>query len=339
MKIRPVTDIIQINPALTTPVYKQIVQSISRNIDNGVLNKDDRLPSVNQVSAEFSLARGSVFTAYNELRSSGIIDSIPGKGYFVLSTETRQKKKIFLLFSTFTPYKETLYNSLLNHLPEGCTLDIYFHHHSIRMFETLIREQSAYYNTYVIMPEVNEHTPAILSRLDHKHTFLLDVGLKEYREDYPGVYQNFERDIFSILMDSMLMVRKYKRLFLLFPDALRTRDIISGYQQFAKKKVIAAEVRSSLTDLVIQKGDAFIVIDDNNLVDIILTARERGWQLGKDIGVISYNETALKSVVGNGITTITTDFVAMGKTMAAMVVSGKREVVENPFVIIDRKSF
>ncbi|MBS1661270.1 MAG: winged helix-turn-helix transcriptional regulator, partial [Bacteroidetes bacterium] len=277
MKERPVTDIIQINPALTTPVYKQIVQSISRNIDNGILHKDDRLPSVNQVSAEFSLARGSVFTAYNELRSSGIIDSIPGKGYFVLSTETRQKKKIFLLFSTFTPYKETLYNSLLNHLPEGCTLDIYFHHHSIRVFESLIREQSAYYNTYIIMPEVHEHTPAILSKLDHKHTFLLDVGWKEYREDYPGVYQNFEKDIFSILVDSSPMVRKYKRLFLLFPDGVRTRDIVGGFGLFSRKKVVPTEVRNSLSGITIQKGDAFIVVDDNNLVDIILLARERGW--------------------------------------------------------------
>src|SRR6185312_10754859 len=279
MKTKSVTDLIQIDPSLTTPVYKQIVQSISRNIDNGVLVKDDMLPSVNQISAEFSLARGSVFTAYNELRSSGIIDSIPGKGYFVLSTETRQKKKIFLLFSTFTTYKEILYNALLQHLPETCSLDIYFHHHSIRMFENLIREQSAYYNTYVIMPEVSENTSAILSKLDHKHTFLLDVGLKEYREEYPGVYQNFEKDIYSILLDS------------------------------------------------------------DKLVDIIQCARQGEWLLGKDIGVISYNETPLKSVIGNGITTITTDFTAMGRAMAEMVVSGKREVVENPFVIIDRKSF
>src|ERR1700742_1057360 len=339
MKTKAVTDLIQIDPSLTTPVYKQIVQSISRNIDNGVLVKDDMLPSVNRISAEFSLARGSVFTAYNELRSSGIIDSIPGKGYFVLSTETRQKKKIFLLFSTFTPYKETLYNALLKHLPETCSLDIYFHHHSIRMFETLIREQSAYYNTYVIMPEVNDNTSAILSKLDHKHTFLLDVGIKEYREEYPGVYQNFEKDIYSILLDSEKLVRKYKRLILLFPEGLRTRDIIAGFQKFSKRKIIPTEVRNSIKGEEIQKGDAFIVIDDNNLVDIIQSARQGEWQLGKDIGVMSYNETPLKSVIGNGITTITTDFAAMGKAMAEMVVSGKREVVENPFVIIDRKSF
>jgi hypothetical protein len=189
------------------------------------------------------------------------------------------------------------------------------------------------------MPEVNEDTMGLLSKLDHRHTFLLDVGLKEFRGDYPGVYQNFEKDIFSILMDSEALVRKYKRLFLLFPDGLRTTDIISGFQKFGKKKIIATEVQRHVKAADIRKGDAYIVIDDNNLVDIIMAAREKNWQLGKDIGIISYNETNLKSVIGNGITTITTDFAAMGKTMAEMVVSGQRSVVENPFVMIDRKSF
>lgn len=339
MTIKAVKDLIQIDASLTTPVYKQIVQSIARNIDNGVLVKNDMLPSVNQISAEFSLARGSVFTAYNELRSSGIIDSVPGKGYFVTSTETRLKKKIFLLFSTFTPYKETLYNALLNHLPDNCTLDIYFHHHNLRMFDTLIREQAAYYNTFIIMPEVHDDTLGLLAKLDHKHVFLLDVGLKEYRDQYPGVYQHFEHDIFSILMDSKELVKKYKRLFLVWPDGVRTVGIIAGFEQFGKKKIIATAVVDRLPAAEMRKGDAFIVVDDNNLVDIIVAAKERGWQLGRDIGILSYNETNLKSVIGNGITTITTDFVAMGRTMAEMVVSGKREVVENPFVIIDRKSF
>ncbi len=108
---KPITELIQIDTALATPVYKQIVQSIYRNIDNGVLVKDDLLPSVNKISEKFSLARGSVFSAYNDLRASGIIDSIPGKGYFVSSIETKQNKRIFLLFSTFTPYKETLFNA------------------------------------------------------------------------------------------------------------------------------------------------------------------------------------------------------------------------------------
>ena len=339
MKKKPATSLIELDPSLAMPVYKQIVQSIYRNIENGVLAKDDVLPSVNQIAAQFSLARGSVFAAYNDLRASGIIDSIPGKGYYVSSTQTRQKQNIFLLFSTFTPYKETLFNALLNHLPKTSSLDIYFHYHSIKMFETLIKEQGAYYNTFIIMPEVNAETPAILSKLDPKNTYLLDVGFKEYKKLYPGVYQNFEKDIYSILMDSQHLVAKYKRLFLLFPDSLRTRDIITGFNKFSKKNITQTAVKNTISADQIQKNDAFIVIDDNHLVEIIKAAKLKHWKLGQDIGVISYNETNLKSIIADGITTITTDFESMGKAIAEMAVSGKGEIIENAFVMIDRKSF
>jgi len=336
---KTIAELIQIDTSLATPVYKQIVQSIYRNIDNGVLTKDDILPSVNKISEEFSLARGSVFSAYNDLRASGIIDSIPGKGYFVSSTNTQKNKRIFLLFCTFTPYKETLFNALLNNLPKTCTLDIYFHHHSIKMFETLIREQSGYYNTFIIMPEVNPEASAILSKLDQKNTFLLDVGYKEYKKQYPGVYQNFEKDIYSILVSNQHLLSKYKRLFLVFPESLRTKDIITGFNKFSKTKALTTSVKSFVDAKDIKKQDAFIVIEDNDLVEIVNLAKAKNWQLGKDIGVISYNETNLKSVIGNGITTITTDFEKMGKTMADMIINGQPEIVENPFVMIDRQSF
>ncbi len=336
-----VSDLIQIDSALAIPIYKQIVQSIYRSIDSGALTKDDLLPSVNKVSEEFSLARGSVFSAYNDLRAAGIIDSIPGKGYFVSSTETKQNKRIFLLFSTFTPYKETLYNALINSLPKTCTVDIYFHHHSMKMFESLIREQAGYYNTFIIMPEANPTAVNTLAVLDQRHTFLLDVGYKEYKKIYSGVYQNFEKDIYSILINSDNLVSKYKRLFLVFPDGLRNKDIIAGFNKFSKTKgnIPETAVVNSVDPENIRVNDAFIVIDDNHLVDIIKVAKENKWKLGRDIGVMSYNETSLKSVIGDGISTITTDFAAMGSAMAKMVLNGKKEVIENPFILIDRNSF
>lgn len=80
-------------------------------------------------------------------------------------------------------------------------------------------------------------------------------------------------------------------------------------------------------------------MDDNDLVRLIHVAQSQKWQLGKDIGVISYNETPLKSVIANGITTITTDFEKMGITMAEMILSNTRARIENPFQMIERNSF
>lgn len=274
---------------------------------------------------------------YNSMPLSLRLALPAAKGYYVLSTQTNQKQNIFLLFSTFTPYKETLFNALKN-LPKSCSLDIYFHHHNIKIFETLIREQAAYYNKFIILPEIHPNTLNILSKLDAKNTYLLDIGFKEYRESYPGIFQNFEKDIYSILVSSRDLIAKYKRLFLIYPDTLRTTDIISGFNKFAKKKIIDTGVKSDIGN-DIQKQDAFIVIDDNHLVDIIKIAKEKKWKPGKDLGVLSYNETNLKSIIADGITTITTDFYAMGKTMAKMVSIGTQGIIENPFIMIDRGSF
>ena len=60
--------------------------------------------------------------------------------------------------------------------------------------------------------------------------------------------------------------------------------------------------------------------------------------LGVDFGIISYNETTLKKVVENGITTISTDFVAMGKILAQMILNGKKEQIENKSTLIIRQS-
>ena len=107
---------ISIDFKVNKPIYKQIIHSICDHIDNGLLKIGDSLPSVNQVMSMYGLSRGTVFTAYNELKSSGIIKPIPGKGYFVSSVKTGIQHNIFLLFTTFVPYKEILFNVLVNSL-------------------------------------------------------------------------------------------------------------------------------------------------------------------------------------------------------------------------------
>lgn len=65
-------------------------------------------------------------------------------------------------------------------------------------------------------------------------------------------------------------------------------------------------------------------------------ARKKKLILGKDIGIISYNETPLKELLG--ITVISTDFKVMGETAAYMVLKNKKEKVKNVFKYIERNS-
>ncbi len=56
-------------------------------------------------------------------------------------------------------------------------------------------------------------------------------------------------------------------------------------------------------------------------------------ELGQQVGVISYNETPLKKIISNGITTISTDFKEMGVMAARQILDNKHLQEEVPFYL------
>ena len=97
--------IISINPQSNQPKYKQIVLSVEIAIAEKRLQRNDKLPSVNKVSLEFSISRDTVLLAYEELKKRGIIYAILGKGYYVKSVEVSFEQRIFLLFDELNAFK------------------------------------------------------------------------------------------------------------------------------------------------------------------------------------------------------------------------------------------
>jgi len=63
-----------------------------------------------------------------------------------------------------------------------------------------------------------------------------------------------------------------------------------------------------------------------------------GLKIGKDVGVISYNETPLKKIILNGITTISTDFQLMGEMTARLISQKENETLAVPFRLTLRPS-
>jgi DNA-binding LacI/PurR family transcriptional regulator len=72
------------------------------------------------------------------------------------------------------------------------------------------------------------------------------------------------------------------------------------------------------------------------LADVIKYSKKNELVLGKDMGIISFNETTLKEVLD--ITVITTDFEAMGRRAAEVVLQKIFVSEKNPFYIINRGS-
>ncbi|RXJ52611.1 GntR family transcriptional regulator [Gelidibacter gilvus] len=319
------------------PKYKQIVASIEAAILDGTLKKGDRLPSLNHIKNQNSLSRDTVLTAFNELKTRGIIHSIVGKGYYVNSEDVEVNQKIFLLFDEFNSFKEDLYNSFLSNLGENIQVDIFFHHFNPEMFSKLINDNVGDYTTYVIMPANLKDTSQIIERLPKEKVYILDQTNPDLKE-YPSIFQNFKKDIYQGLETALRQIKTYKKMVLLYPAARQPEGILSGFKLFCEHHALDYDVIDNFTNRELTRGELYIVLDDKNLIRIIKRIKEQGLSIAKDIGLISYNDTLLKEIVEGGITTISTDFNLMGQRLAQMILNKEFAQVENPNRLIIRKS-
>lgn len=73
-------------------------------------------------------------------------------------------------------------------------------------------------------------------------------------------------------------------------------------------------------------------------MNLIRICGQKGLRIGKDIGIISYNETPLKEILLERITVISTDHECMGCSAARLILEKRSEHIKNPFTLIRRKS-
>ncbi|WP_375240711.1 GntR family transcriptional regulator [Polaribacter sp.] len=329
--------LVTLNKKSKIPKYKQIIASIEDAVQNGTFKKGDKLPSINSLRDTYKLSRDTVLMAFNELKTRGIIHSVVGKGYYLSSENVSVSQKIFLLFDEFNAFKEDLYNSFLSNLDVSIKVDIYFHHFNPKIFNALILDNIGDYNHYIIMPANLENTELVLENLPKEKVFILDQLNPELKA-YSAIFQNFEKNIFTGLNDAKDKLANYTKLIFVYDKKTQPKAMLDGFESFCEKEKFENEVIDTLTTRKIEKGEVYIIPEDKNLIRIIKKIKETNLILKKDIGIICYNDTMLKEIVEGGITTISTDFTAMGKNLASILTTKEKVQIENPSKIIIRNS-
>ena len=331
---------IQFEDNLATPKYRQIIEAIHLKINAGELKKGDQLPSLNHLCKQYGLSQDTVLMAYNELKTKGIITSQVGKGYFIQNENTDVKHNILLVFDRLTAYKEELYDSFKEALKKDGSEQIFFHHNNLKMFQTIIEGAVGEYSEYVIMPVDHPDAINLIGKLPVNKVFILDQGRKQYKDLYPYVCQDFERDIYRILKKNVQLVNKYQRIVLVIRNLKsHYKDIATGFRDYCRQHPVPCEIVSDIKSFEIGPRDAFVVVDDRDLDFLVRYSIKKKLILGSDMGIISYNETPLKGIVGPGITTISTDFARMGKSMVEMILNNQKLKTDNPFLMNIRSSF
>lgn len=331
------TSIYKINPHSSTPKYRQLINSIVKGIDEGKLKRGEKIPSLNQICNMNSMSRDTVMMAFNELKSRGVIYSRPGKGYFIQTTQVEVVKRIFVLFDELNTFKEDMYNSFLQHLDSNTEVDIYFHHFNFQVFSDLIQNAAGNYTSYVIMPATFDHTAEIIGHLPADKVFILDRK-KEELHNYPSLYQDFENDVYEALSSNHEALAAYNKLVMIHPGGKEPEGRITGFNRFASEHNFKHAVIHEVEAENVVHNSCYLVPSDRMLVTLIKLANQKGLVLGSDIGIISFNDTVLKEVVANGITTISTDFEEMGKLLADMIQSKMKNQIRNNWKFTKRKS-
>jgi DNA-binding transcriptional regulator YhcF (GntR family) len=342
MKNNKISDVFWIDDYSATPKYQQLANSVLEGIRKKIFKKDDLLPSINEVSFEFDISRVTVEKGYNLLRGMGVLDSVPGKGYFIKSTESTQKLKIFLLFNKLSPHKKIIYDSFAQALGTQAAIDFYIYNNDFSLFERIIKNRQSDYTHYVIIPhfiEGQERAYDLINTLPKDKLILLDKFLPTIKGTFGAVYENFERDIYKALQQALERLIKYHTLKIIFPEhSYFSQEIITGFQNFCRDYAFSHHVVHSIAHESIAEGEVYINLMEDDLVVLIDKIMAQNLSVGQQVGIISYNETPLKRLILNGLTTISTDFEAMGRSTADLILNQSKNRIENPFYLTLRPS-
>ena len=80
--------ILQIDFQAGKPVYLQLADQIRNAAASGRLSPGDPLPALRPLAEELRINRNTIAKAYSELEAQGIIETIPGKGFFLKQNQS-----------------------------------------------------------------------------------------------------------------------------------------------------------------------------------------------------------------------------------------------------------
>jgi DNA-binding transcriptional regulator YhcF (GntR family) len=346
----PLMKFLNINEDSRIPKYQQIVDSIINNISLGNLKMDQKIPSINMFSEEFYLSRDTVEKAYSILKERNIITSIRGKGYYISRTKLISKVNILFLVNKLSSYKLKTYNYFIDAIGANSHTDLNIYHCDESLFLNLLDKNKSAYDYFIIMPHFKtddlkhvsftENVIKAIKKIPRDKLILLDNIKEEIDGNLIAIYQDFENDIYNALNEGASKIKKYKKIMLIYPDKAvypYPRRILHGFRKFCIEHKLDFEVLDKVyDDMILKNGDLFITIEEADLVNLVKQVREDEYKLGSDIGIISYNDTPLKELLG--ITVISTDFKVMGETAANMILNKQKGKVKMPFNFIDRDS-
>ena len=334
--------LVEINENSITPKYVQVINSILRGVESGKIVKNDILPSVYDFSIALETSRNTIERAYKELKKLNVVNSVTGKGYFISDTDFNQPIRVLLLFNKLSSHKKIIYDAFASTLGSKAAIDFYIYNNDFGFFKKLVLDKINNYSKFVVIPHFIDYPDldyAVINTIPKEKLILMDKIESGVTGDFGAVYEDFENDIYEALKQLLIKLSRYQTIKIIFPEqSYYSREILTGFLNFCAQYTFDYEILPSLVDETIKPGTVYINLMEDHLVELLEKIMLEGLNVGTDVGVISYNETPLKKILLNGITTISTDFKMMGEKAAEMVLTNSTQHIAIPFGVTLRNS-
>jgi len=84
----------RIDASSRLPIYRQLRNQFREAVARGVLEPEERLPSVRELSRLLVVNPNTIARVYTELEREGMLNTRPGLGVFVAAPKTELTKKV-----------------------------------------------------------------------------------------------------------------------------------------------------------------------------------------------------------------------------------------------------
>lgn len=308
------------------PKYQQLVSAIVGNIEKGILAIGDQLPSINDACAEWDLSKDSVKRAYETLHQLGFITSITRKGFFIAGQPKQHALRVLIVAGGLTEGVKQLYDAIALNLQREAILDVSSYNYRRELLCQLLDRQQGNYHYFVLMPHLTGQDSATLQHIRNVPSNKLilvgnqwaDVLRHGHQLHYGG-----ETALYDALQSQLDALRKYTRMNLVLPEHdCFDADSIRAFRRFCTTHGFDFQLIDELTETDVQPQQAYFVADSHHLMKLVDGSQRMGFQLGRQMGIVSFVENDYTRLLAGGVSVIAHPSAEVGR-LAAQIMSGQ----------------
>lgn len=335
--------ILSVEEYSTVPKHVQISNAFLRAIENGTIIHGDVLPTSKALASALHISHKLVERIYAALKEQSIFIRIPRKTSYTVPAEFLRKEKLIVLFNTFSGPEKLIFDNFAHALTGRYIIDFHVYNNDYKSFQQIVTAAlKAEYLKFIIIPSFEGNDDkgyAVINAIPKEKLVIVDQLDARIEGEFNAVYEDFEKDIYEGLKQLNEELKKYSTIKLLYTDNCHyPRKIIDGFSKYCLDHAFEHNIFTSIDAEVIKQNVVYVCLDENDLILFVDKVLRTAFQIGTDIGVVSYHDTLVKKFIRKGITTISIDLRGMGNIAAEMVRSNEIKKTLVPCAVISRPS-